>query len=478
MAGIFRQRYTKTDPKTGDRVTRESKRWYIKYRDANGIERRVPGHRDKEATRQMAARLEREAARRQEGLTDPFAQHAKTSLTEHLNDFERHLEAKENTPRYIKLKVGRVRDALTNVPLVLASDIASGPIERWLAQKRQDGLSARTVNFYLSAIKSFTKWMLRDERIARDSLAHMTSKLPVATDVRRKRRSLSSKEFGRLIQATRTGEPFRSLDGQDRAMLYIAAANTGFRCRELASLTPAAFELESDPPTVVVAASYSKHRRDDVQPLLPAFVELLRPWLASRPADQACWPGTWHARAADMIKGDLAAAGIKYEDAKGRVFDFHALRHHFISQLAGNRIHPSRAQRLARHSSVELTLDTYTHVELDEMATALGEVDPATLGLTPRLTPAADSPCPSQSSADAKRSDEACDEKLRSSKEPNALDTDGHPVAAGGAGELQAIPAGLEPATCGLGNRCSILLSYGTSDDAQRSRDDRGDKRS
>ena len=34
-------------------------KWYVKYRDANGILQRVPGFRDMTATQQRAAELER-----------------------------------------------------------------------------------------------------------------------------------------------------------------------------------------------------------------------------------------------------------------------------------------------------------------------------------------------------------------------------------------------------------------------------------
>src|SRR5205823_3523733 len=78
MASIFRPTYT--DKATGR--PRKLRRWYVKYRDADGIVRRVAGYADREATKQLAARLEREAARRQEGMIDPCAEHHRKPLAE------------------------------------------------------------------------------------------------------------------------------------------------------------------------------------------------------------------------------------------------------------------------------------------------------------------------------------------------------------------------------------------------------------
>ncbi len=72
-----------------------------------------------------------------------------------------------------------------------------------------------------------------------------------------------------------------------------------------------------------------------------------------------------------MLRRDLAAAGIAYRDAAGRVFDFHALRHQFISTLAAAGVHPKTAQTLARHKSIRLTMDRYTHLSPSGAASAL-----------------------------------------------------------------------------------------------------------
>src|SRR5947209_6648558 len=69
---------------------------------------------------------------------------------------------------------------------------------------------------------------------------------------------------------------------------------------------------------------------------------------------------TW----AKMIRADLEAASISYHDVAGRVFDFHALRHQFISSLAAAAVHPKIVPPLARHSAITLTIDYYSHVPL------------------------------------------------------------------------------------------------------------------
>ncbi|MGL4422908.1 MAG: tyrosine-type recombinase/integrase, partial [Gemmataceae bacterium] len=78
------------------------------------------------------------------------------------------------------------------------------------------------------------------------------------------------------------------------------------------------------------------------------------------------WPGTWadaH-RAAEMLRGDLEAAGIAYatEGPDGPEYaDFHALRHTYITNLRANGVDLRTAQDLARHSTPTLTA-RYSHV--------------------------------------------------------------------------------------------------------------------
>ena len=170
-------------------------------------------------------------------------------------------------------------------------------------------MSIQTSNHYLRAIKQFTRWLVKDRRASDDPLTHMAM-LNVSTDRRHDRRPFSEEELSAILQAANAGPIVRRMKGPDRAMLYAVAAYTGLRASELASLMPESFDLDSDPATVTVQAAYSKHRRQDVLPLHPSLVALLRPWLAAKPEGQSVWPGNWAKgkEAGAMLKADLERA--------------------------------------------------------------------------------------------------------------------------------------------------------------------------
>ena len=82
-----------------------------------------------------------------------------------------------------------------------------------------------------------------------------------------------------------------------------------------------------------------------------------------------------------MLRAVLAAAGIPYETDSGFA-DFHSLRHTFVSNLTRGGVHPKNAQKLARHSTITLTMDRYSHTVLGDLATEL-DVLPSTEPVKP-----------------------------------------------------------------------------------------------
>ncbi len=165
------------------------------------------------------------------------------------------------------------------------------------------------------------------------------------------------------------------MSGTDRALVYQLALETGLRVREIMSLTRGSFDFEADPPWLVVRAAYSKHRRDDTVLLRAELVTKLQQALALKMPDGPAFslPRSKNARAG-LLQTDLAAAGIPYRDQNGRYADWHALRHTFITNLARGGVHPRVAQSLARHCTITLTMDRYTHVLQEQEVDALSRL--------------------------------------------------------------------------------------------------------
>jgi integrase len=67
----------------------------------------------------------------------------------------------------------------------------------------------------------------------------------------------------------------------------------------------------------------------------------------------------------------LASDFLQYKNQKGLFADFHSLRHTFITNLCRAKVPLATAQTLARHSTVELTANIYTHIDQQEQIDAI-----------------------------------------------------------------------------------------------------------
>jgi integrase len=183
-------------------------------------------------------------------------------------------------------------------------------------------------------------------------------------------------ELRSLLAAAQVSErTFRGLTGWDRYHLYATACGTGFRASGLASLTPESFDLDTNSPTVTLAARHAKNRKTKVQPISPDLAELLRSYLNGKPTGQPLWPGTWarDRKGAEMLRIDLDAAGIPYavERPDGPLYaDFHALRHTYLTLGGRAGIDLRTLQELAGHSTPTLTA-RYSHRRLYDLAGAV-----------------------------------------------------------------------------------------------------------
>ncbi len=390
---IFKQHF---GPKGNNKTTAN---YYIEFKDHNDITRRVPAFKDEKASTEFGRKLEklvdlRIANERPEaelrrwleslpnrirqrlakfGLLDSRTIAASKLLSEHVADFKRALLDKGNSTIHANTTAYRVTAIMEGLGATFVSGITASAVERYLADRRaavENALSIRSSNHYLTAAKSFFNWLVKDRRLSDSPIAHL-SKLNERTDRRHIRRALLADELRRLLTAARTGAESHGMSGTARELLYWIAVETGLRAGELRSLTRASFGFDTGSATVTVAAAYSKRRRDDTLDLRPELAKRLMEFTATLTPTAQVFRMPEPYQVVLMLKQDLEAAGIPYSDESGHVADFHSLRHTFISNLAAGGIHPKTAQELARHSSIVLTMDCYSHVAREKLTSAL-----------------------------------------------------------------------------------------------------------
>jgi integrase len=383
-------------------VFKRGKVWYASFKGLSGWQSRAAGTDRGEALR-LAGHWENEARCRREGLIDVKADAVKAAsqkpIAEHLADYEADLLAKGCTPRHAVMTRNRAAAVLNAASKVATvNDISPAAVNTAVkALAEASDLSMASRSHYLRAMKLFTRWLAREERLFSDPLAFVKIAVNIAkADRRHNRRAMTREEFALLMRFMPSMPARFGMAAADRAMLYRVAVGTGFRAGELASLTATSFAVDGDEPSITVAAGYSKRGkrsgRDDVQPISAELAAALAAWLPSRPTTGAAFntPGTTHM--AEMLRADLQTARrywlrtgkskaerkAMYEertlaavDAGGHVLDFHALRHTYVSWLVASGASVKVCQTLARHSTPVLTLNVYTHLSLADHRSAV-----------------------------------------------------------------------------------------------------------
>ena len=326
----------------------KSRLWSARVRlDGWSKRRTFPLHvADKRVAEQKLAKLIEELEREAAGIGMPKIQKeaAHTPLAVHLQAYAGELEG-----------LGRAKGTLTKYTQMLPKmfrrcgwkELRDVTPESFILWRKGCGLKPKSMNDNLTCSITFFNWMKRNRLIAINPLEG----IPKVSDEfeGRFRRALSPEEIGRLLQVAPV----------HRAVVYQAILYTGLRRSELSGLKWSDFDFSTDPVRLRVPSSLSKNRKESTHFLRPELAETLRLF---RPA---------HAKPSDFafrglvprvptFKGDLAAAGIPFEDDRGRRVDIHALRTTFGTMLSANGVSPRVAMELMRHSDMKLTMKVYT----------------------------------------------------------------------------------------------------------------------
>jgi len=373
------------DKRTGENC--KCKHWYLTFIDNRQIRRRLPLFSDKRASQRAEQKIEdllncngnlsTDLQKWIESLPDKprskliewqliesqrLSANLGKVLAEHLSDFLGGLGADGNKAYYVEQTQRAITSILEGCHFKFWSDLDGNKVKTFLAKGRgSTGYGERSYNSRLQAFKSFTSWLLEEERVAgRDPMkGHNLIK---QTEFRKKRRALTFKEMHHLLKTTEAAPIRFNMSGHERALIYRLALQTGLRAGELKSLRKLSFDFAAKPANVHVEPSDAKGKRPADLVLMDDTAKALEEHLSGKDLADPAFNMVHNTNAANMLKADLKIAGIVYRDEAGRDLDFHSLRHSFITHLALAGVHPSVAQQLARHSSITLTMKYYTHV--------------------------------------------------------------------------------------------------------------------
>ncbi|MGC4033601.1 MAG: tyrosine-type recombinase/integrase [Tepidisphaeraceae bacterium] len=248
----------------------------------------------------------------------------------------------------------------------------------------QDGhrLSVTTRNEYLNSLKGFTRWAFNRRKIDHDPLACLSQADERNAERMHPRRALTVEEVSALLDAAirrpvvdlktvRTGQHKGRLNakvregmlakarqtGVDRLMAYLLIIWTGLRRGEAAKLQWRDVRLEAEHPYIQLRPEMNKAKREDRIPLHPQLVEALKAYQPAKFAPASAVLST--VPSMDVLRRDLAFAGIDYGNREIGFADLHAQRKTLNMMLATQGVESRIRQAHLRHTDVRLTEDVY-----------------------------------------------------------------------------------------------------------------------
>jgi site-specific recombinase XerD len=359
-------------------------------------------YREKETAEQYLRHLEQTEEDKRRGLYDAskdrVAKARAIALAEHLTDYLQDLRAAKKTSHHIKASASRIRAVCAAAGLKTITDLHLSAVRKGLALvASESNHSDQTRLHYLTAIKTFVNWLVRDGRLAANPLS--TLKADAVLERRQLRRILTSEEFSLLLGATRSrSRPNQNVKGPDRAVFYLLMACTGFRKREAASLTPESFRDECGELVLTLAGSAAKNDRAAEKVIPVAQAEGMRQWLATKPRGQPLFPIP--DKFSKHLRRDLAAARqawiqqaqteeerrereasdfLRYVSSDGRKADNHAFRALYCTHSLRTANDKRTLLEASRHSDVAVASRYWhpTNRELADMQHRVGETLPA-----------------------------------------------------------------------------------------------------
>ena len=425
----------------GSQVIRlERKTWVARYRDADRVIReRSTGCTNKAAANVKLSEFVKESERIAAGVMTKdeteLADWRHSWLLDAISDYALYVKSRATLKRSKACKAYLTEGANACSWRTLA-DLKPDRLRRYLDELKRDtpetpttkkkkGKGPTALNERVICWVAFGAWLAGkrihgkranwngEKRLAQNPFDGF-GKYDTRSDQRRPRRALSENELKRLLKTAaerplndastiRRGDNAgkvkaklkqKTIDrltklGRERALIYKTLVLTGLRKGELASITVGQCRLDVERPYIDLSAADEKNGEGNDIPLRDDLAAELRQWIGER-ANETSDVISIDAKPSDellfnvpsglvrILNRDLEAAGIPKIDARGYSVDVHALRHSYGTLLSTSGVAPRIAQAAMRHSTIDLTMNTYTDLhklDIHEAVNALPSLD-------------------------------------------------------------------------------------------------------
>jgi len=287
----------------------------------------------------------------------PFVQ-SKESTEALLRSYVRYLEAERNASAYtVRNYVHDLRhfiDFLRKQKVTTFEEVDRHMVRRYIASLLERGFEKTSVARKLSALRSFYRYLIRENLVSRNPLASVSSpKLD-----QRLPSFLSGEEAVHLVEAPDAETP---LGQRDRAILELLYAS-GLRVSEVVGLDIA--DVNLDAREARVWGKGNKERMvlmgKPAASALDVYLRQGRPQLAGRTATEALFLNRYGRR---LSQRSLQKALAKYSTRAGldKKVHPHLVRHSFATHLLDGGADLRVVQELLGHARLSST-QIYTHV--------------------------------------------------------------------------------------------------------------------
>jgi len=352
--------YKTKNPKTGKKYPK----WRYKFIDWDGREKRSTGCLDRQATIRIAEEKAKVAYEIRAGMRPvpaPFNSEPHKPIQEHISSYIEWGKTQGGrggrpwSDGHLYKVSCRLKWWIDILKLKTLNDITLAGVEKALQEKDKAGVTGKTLFHYASVLKAFVSWCV-DRKFLENHILEKLGRFDIT--VSNPRRAMTPEEIGRLLNAV---TPLRR-------MIYQIALVTGFRARELASLRVGDFNPETC--TLHLKAEYAKDRQFSIISIPKVFADDLRTLIRSKLPDEKLFSGFALNNQYRNFDKDLRAAGIE-KHAFGGKLDFHALRTAHVNLGLAAGFDAKTAQVLARHKTVDMTMNTYGRASKERLRQAV-----------------------------------------------------------------------------------------------------------